>query len=66
MSDTQPATAELYSFRIKLAFQVDVEAATEEEADEMARFEVLKRLLSEGIADSISTDPDESAAPETE
>jgi hypothetical protein len=65
-ADPQPATTELIPFRIKLTFTVDVDAASEDEADEMARFELLKQLLSEDITDSISADPDESAAQEAE
>jgi hypothetical protein len=65
-TDTQSTATELIAFRVKLTFTVDVDAASEEEADEMARFELLKQLLSEDITDSISADPDESAAQEAE
>jgi len=65
-ADTQPMATELIPFRIKLTFTVEVDATSEEEADEMARFELLKQLLCEDLADSISADPDESAAQEAE
>lgn len=67
-SNPQPAAAELFPFRVELTITVDVDAANEEEADALARFEALKQLLDEcgldlrGIVDEESTSATEELA----
>lgn len=46
-SNTQPEATELFPFRVELSITVDVDAANEEEADALARFEALKQLIDE-------------------